>query len=243
MRMNRTRTEGGRGGRGGVPTTLLGGILRCGLCGGAVVKISATSYGCAARRDRGLAVCRGISAPQRRVDDVLVGHVREHLKAPQLVSQLEREAGILLTDRGRQGDSRRELGQRVTALEAEARRLTDALAAVGTSPTVVERLRTTEAEIDRLKRAQTRAAVATLPSAARDAVRTVLNDLGRALDADLPVARDALRAALGDVTLQNDEDGVFAVFEDTADRLLLRAVGDGMGLVAGARFELATFGL
>jgi len=177
------------------------------------------------------------------VDDLLVGHVREHLSAPEIVAQLEREATLLLTDRGRHGDGRRELGQRVAALEAEARRLTDALAAVGVSPTLVERLRATEAEIDRAKHAQSRAPVAALPSAARDAVRTVLNDLGRALEADLPVARDALRAALGDVTLQNDEDGVFAVFEDTADRLLLRAAGDGMGRVAGARFELATFGL
>ena len=74
-------------------------------------------------------------------------------------------------------------------------------------------------------------------------MRALLHDLGGALHAELPVARDALRTALGNVTLQNDEDGVFAVFEDTADRLLLRAVGDGMGLVAGAGFEPATFGL
>jgi hypothetical protein len=93
-------------------------------------------------------VCTGVSAPQRRVDDLLVGHVREHLSAPDIVAQLEREATLLLTDRGRQGDGRRELGQRVAALEAEARWLTDALAAVGISPMLVERLRATEAEID-----------------------------------------------------------------------------------------------
>ena len=34
----------------------------------------------------------------------------------------------------------------------------------------------------------------------------------------------ALRAALGNVSLQDDEDGLFAVFEDIADRLWLRAV-------------------
>jgi hypothetical protein len=36
------------------------------------------------------------------------------------------------------------------------------------------------------------------------------------------------------VTLQNDEDGIFPVFEDTADRLL-KVVGDQMDLVAEAR--------
>ena len=74
-------------------------------------------------------------------------------------------------------------------------------------------------------------------------MRALLRDLGGALTAELPVARDALRAALGDVRLQPEGDGVYAVFEDTADRLLLRAVGDGMGRVAGTGFEPVTFGL
>lgn len=39
------------GGRSGYPTTLLGGILRCGRCGGAVVGVNAYRYGCAARED------------------------------------------------------------------------------------------------------------------------------------------------------------------------------------------------
>jgi len=43
----------------------------------------------------------------------------------------------------------------------------------------------------------------------------------------------ALRGAVENLNLQGDEDGVFAVFEDTADRLLLRAVGDGMGFLGG----------
>ncbi len=55
-RMNATRAAGGRGGRGGFPTTLFGGLLRCAHCGGAVVAISQTAYGCAARRDRGAVV-------------------------------------------------------------------------------------------------------------------------------------------------------------------------------------------
>jgi DNA invertase Pin-like site-specific DNA recombinase len=242
-RMSGTRAEGGRAGRGGIPTTLLGGILRCGLCGGAVVKISATSYGCAARRDRGPAVCAGVSAATKRVDEELVGHVRKQLESPAVLAQLEREAALLVADRGTRDGSRRELGHRVRDLEAEARRLADAIATVGISPTLSTRLREVEAEVARVKRAQAAAPVATLSCSIRESVRALMRDLGGALHAELPVARDALRTALGNVTLQNDEDGVFAVFEDTADRLLLRAVGDGMGLVAGARFELATFGL
>jgi hypothetical protein len=69
-------------------------------------------------------------------------------------------------------------------------------------------------------------------------VRTLLRDLRGALSAALPVARDAQRAALGDVRLQPEGDAVYAVFEDTADRLLLRAVGDGMGRVVGTGFVI-----
>ena len=68
-----------------------------------------------------------------------------------------------------------------------------------------------------------------------ESVRALLRDLGPSLNAELPVARDAVRAALGDVRLQPEGDGLYAVFEDTADRLLLRAVGVGLGQVAGAR--------
>jgi hypothetical protein len=162
-RMSATRAEGGRAGRGGIPTTLLGGILRCGLCG-AVVKISASSYGCAARRERGPAVCAGVSAPTKRVDAELVGHVRQHLESPAVLAQLEREAELLVADRGARDGSRRELGQRVRDLEAEARRLADPIATVGISPTLSTRLREVEAEVARVKRAQASAPVATLSS-------------------------------------------------------------------------------
>ena len=242
-RMATTGAEGGRTGRGGFPTTLFGGILRCGSCGGAMIKISATSYGCSTRVNRGAVVCPGVSVPTRRVDALLVDHVRDQLQAPALRAQLEREATLLADARGQGSNTRRELGLRLTSLEADARRLADAIAAVGVSPTLVERLQSVEEEIDRVRRAQASAPVAKLPISAKASVRAVLDDLERALRGELPAARDALRAALGDVMLQKEEDGLFAVFESTADRLLLRAVGEQMGLVAGARFELATFGL
>jgi len=242
-RMTGTRAAGGRAGRGGVPTTLFGGLLRCGLCGGAVVKISATAYGYAARRDRGPAVCTGTSASSRDVDRILLAHVQEALHAPATLAALERQTAAILADRSRQGGGRSELRARVTELEAEARRIANALAAVGASPALVERMRETEAQVERAKRALATAPVATLPSAAKAAARAVVDDLARTLRADLPAARDALRATLGDIRLQPEGDGVFAVFEDTADRLVLRAVGDGMGRVAGTGFEPVTFGL
>ena len=84
-RMASPRRAGGRRGRGGVPMTLLGGVMRCGYCGGsAVVKINARTYGCAAHKDRGPAVCGGVEASFRDVDHVVVGYVRRHAGRTQV---------------------------------------------------------------------------------------------------------------------------------------------------------------
>ena len=94
-------------------------------------------------------------------------------------------------------------------------------------------MRAVEAEIDRVKRAQSTAPDGTLSSTVRESVRALLRDLSAPLNAELAVARDTLRASRGAGAAEGD--GLYAVFEDTADRLLLRAVRHGMGLVAGAR--------
>ena len=91
-RMASPRRAGGRKGRGGVPTTLLGGILRCGQCGGAVVKVNARTYGCAAHKDRGPAVCGGVAASHVDVDRVVLEYVRGALTAPDVLAWIEREA-------------------------------------------------------------------------------------------------------------------------------------------------------
>jgi len=61
----------------------------------------------------------------------------------------------------------------------------------------MERLRATEAEIDRTMHARTRAPGRCPTLAGRDAAPTVLNDFGWALQSDLSVVRGALRIALG----------------------------------------------
>lgn len=66
---------------GGHPRTLFGGLLRCGYCGGAMIAVSAHQYGCAARKDRGVAVCQGIYAPRRGTDAQLLAALRGSLAA------------------------------------------------------------------------------------------------------------------------------------------------------------------
>jgi len=68
-------------------------------------------------------------------------------------------------------------------------------------------------------------------------------DLAKALDADVQRARAAIAQLVGTITVQQTEDGIYAEMEARPDRVLLAATGAHLGLVAGAGFEPATFGL
>jgi DNA invertase Pin-like site-specific DNA recombinase len=233
-RMASPRRAGGRKGRGGVPTTLLGGILRCGQCGGAVVKVNARTYGCAAHKDRGPAVCGGVAASHADVDRVVLDYVRGALTAPDVLAWIEQEALRRADELARasyQVDDR----AREQRVQREIERLTDAVAQMGLSTALADRLRKAEAERDALKRARTRAAVAPLPLAIRAQVHALVAGLDVALRTDVARARDALRAVLGDVQLIEENGAVYAECDNAAERLLLAVGGVSMGRVAGAR--------
>jgi hypothetical protein len=188
-RMASPRRAGGRRGRGGVPTTLLGGIMRCGYCGGSVVKISARSYGCAAHKDRGPAVCGGIEASYGNVDQIVLDYVRGVLTAPDVLAWIEKEA-LRRAAEITQSDEIDADRSREKHVQREIERLTDAVAQMGLSQALAERLGKAEAERDALKRARTRASVAPLPSTIRAQVHALVTGL------DV-----ALRAMLGDEQL------------------------------------------
>ena len=80
-RIGRKVGDSGRLKRGPGPRTLFGGLLRCGACGGAMIAVSGHEYGCAARKDRGPAVCPGVRAPRKETDRRLVATLREEVLA------------------------------------------------------------------------------------------------------------------------------------------------------------------
>jgi len=155
------RRAGGRRGRGGVPTTLLGGIARCGSCGGSVVKINACGYGCAARKDRGPAVCGGIEASYGNVDRTVLDYVRGVPTGPDVLASIEKEVLRRAAELA-QGDEVDADRSREKHVQREIERLTDAVAQMGLSHALAERLGKAEAERDALKRARTRASIAPL---------------------------------------------------------------------------------
>ena len=56
------------------------------------MKVNARAYGCAAHKDRGPSVCRGVVANHAEVDRVVLEHVRAALTAPDVLAWIEQEA-------------------------------------------------------------------------------------------------------------------------------------------------------
>lgn len=234
-RMDTPRNRGGGRGRSGMPTTLFGGMLRCGLCGGAVVAVSARLYGCATRKDRGATVCQGLYVERKVADARLVTMVRDELLAPAVIAELEVRIKTLIVNR--RGEIERERGQhaaRRLELERQVARLTDAIAEVGISPALSTRLQQAEAELA----ASPRTGAPVPPDIAtgiRTRLRALALDLSGALGQNIGRARSILRGLLGDVRLVREGPAVFAEVDCATDRLLLVVGGESLGRVAGTR--------
>ncbi|HRP27457.1 MAG TPA: recombinase family protein [Burkholderiaceae bacterium] len=245
------RRNGGKGGRGAAPRTLFGaGALRCAACGAAIVAINAQRYGCSARKDRGPAVCpSGATVKRDALERRLLGVLRDELLAPAALAELQAEVRRLLAQHGKAARTERSTAKaRLQALEGEIARVVDAIAAVGISPALQARLAAAERERDELVRlvdAASPGAGAGAPLQINDALaryrRHVLN-LQQALAEgagaeDLTRTREILAAMLGTVLIGRDEatGDDYAELEEPAERLLLTAVGESLGVVAGGR--------
>jgi site-specific DNA recombinase len=230
--------------KGPPPKTLLGGLLRCAGCGGAVIAINKDSYGCAAHKDRGASVCAGVSASRRGIERRLLGYLREELLSPASLAQLHAEVRRL--EAAEQAPTRQSADRdRAKALHAEVARLVEAIASVGVSPALSARLRAAEAEIAELDRRRAPAAPKPAAAARLDSVagdyRRLLADLPGTLTASpdrVQAARAAIAAALGPVHLGTDEAGPWLDVGSAADRMLVAAGADVVNVVAGARTRI-----
>lgn len=228
------------------PRTLFGGMMRCARCGGAMIAVSGLAYGCANRKDRGTSVCSGTYAPRKDTERRLLGLVRDELLASSAVEKIERQAAEIIARAGQEAaDVIRQRKARRTALQAEIKRLVDAIATIGASDALAERLRSAEAE---LKLIDSPASIATIAPAQRliaSKVRETLLDLsGKLADgADRDPAREALRHVLGEVRIEQQGEAVYANVTARLDRILLAVGGPYLVGVAGEGFEPSTFGL
>jgi site-specific DNA recombinase len=235
----RIRVNGPRG-KGATPRTLFGGLLRCPECLGPMIAINRERYGCNAHKDRGDAVCRNGRTVLRDVlDRRLVAEVRAELMAPdalQDVQALVREA--LARRKSAAAGGAEQARRRLDQLTGEIARLVDAIATMGASQALAERLRQAEAERAAIESQVVQAAAddgdVIADVAAR--YRRMLLQLQQVLeDQDRERTRTLLADIIGPVTVVHDGDDVFAELEEPAGRLLCAVAGESLGRVAGAR--------
>lgn len=225
--------------------TLFSGLLRCGICGGAVVAVSQYDYGCAARKDRGVHVCAGVRAPRRAVEEQLIAHARDRLLADDAIDALQtytREALRSLQAQRHQGGAATRT--RLEQLDREIARLVEAIAACGISEALRARLATAEAERRALNAELAPVAPTMVPDfvpRATERLRAYFADGGTALKRKPEAAREALRELFGSVTIHRRGDDVIAELGGVYAGILA-AINDGgqiRHVVAGDRFSNA----
>ena len=236
-RLTGQRLTGGSAGRGQRPSTLFGGMLRCGVCGGSMVAVNTRAYGCAARKDRGPSVCVGTTVSREELDRRLLGVVRDELAAPAAVVELQAAVRALLAEgRAARAGATSAARDRTAAIDREVTNLVNAITATGGSPALITRLKAVEAE---------RAALAALPvseqavdlaaSAAIARYREKLLDLRAALGGDLPSARAAVAQLVGRVRVLAEGEEIWVELD--APPIARQALaGLSLGSVAGAGF-------
>lgn len=183
---------------------LWSGFLRCGICGGAYVKVDRYRYGCATHKDRGRDTCgNGLKVAIATADAELLPAVRTlgNLDSDEAFDLFRREASAVLRAEKKSGKEQR-LRERLAALDREIANLVAAIKAGTWSDAVRAELAAAEAERKNLQAelaaTDLNAAIPDfLPDAAR-AWRVIREQLDRALGGDVATARAHLRLLLGD---------------------------------------------
>ncbi len=232
----KTATGKGSGGRG--PKYLFSGLLRCGTCGAAYVVLDRYQYGCSYNRNRGASVCaNSIRVTRATIESVLLDDVRRELLGPAAYAAFEREAEEIRTrDAPDPTQARRALAQ----ARKEADNIMNAIRAGIVTPGTKAALEAAEAGVTAAT--ETLSAIERFePSKVLPRAREVYRGLVARLESidDVSGAREALKQLLGGEIRIVSEDGIPYAEMKNAGLAGVRQ----LTLVAGARFELATFGL
>lgn len=203
----RARIDFGRGADGRKrehrpATALLSGILRCPHCSGPLTSFGSTRYGCSRGHDRGATVCKGFTLGRVRVEKRLLSAVREDL----LSDDAARVFQIMVNERlaaAQQGGAADVLEKRRNELKEEIGRLVDAIARIGLSEPIEQRIRQAERELRGIEGELSRSQAAEGPAIdIRKAFRERLLDLGAALKSSPMEARAAMGEILSTVNIE-----------------------------------------
>ena len=191
-----------------------------------MVAVQKHYYGCAAHKDRGPAVCPGTFAPRRETDARLVAELQKEVLAPEAIAKIEERVRWLLGELHDQArDAATVRAARINELTAEIGRLVDAIVQMSLSPALRDRLTAAEQELARLNTASRQSPSTRVDDSSeiRTRINAMAGELQAALASDIPVARDMLSKKLGDIVVEERDDGIYAQID--IGPVLLRAAG------------------
>ena len=183
-------------------TYLFSGMLRCGVCGGAYVKVDRYRYGCATHKDRGLEVCgNGMKVAVAVANRELLSALREGIASEEAMDLFKREASAALrADKRAAGEDATR--SRMAALERQIANLVKAIADGANSSALRDALASAEEEQATLRaELAVRGRVAAIPDLLPQAAlryRTILQNLDTTLGDDVDGSRAILRELLGE---------------------------------------------
>ena len=232
---------------------LFSGILVCGECRSRLVIISGpgrrgyVKYGCASHRYRG--VCRNaLTIRQDRLEEQLLGALEQRLANPQMIDytltrfhdELQKRLAEIQKHATGLDDLRRERRQ----IQEKAKRISEAIADAGHSPTLLSTLATLEgniAELDSRIEAHHPVDITAAVREVREFVYSSVLQVRNLLRGDASTAKTALAKHLGQLVLHPKQTPAGPVYEVAGGFDLLAGKNDVMPLVARDRFELPTF--
>jgi site-specific DNA recombinase len=243
-------------GRG--PKYLFSGLLKCGCCGANYIIHSTTSYGCSLNLNGGDEACSNRHRlPRKLAEAKLLSAVRDKLLTPEATDLFVRETARLLRERsGNRQSSLKQAERRLNIAERQIANLMEAIKDGHYSSALrseLEKAEGAKAEAEaELKAGKefdqgvARVVPALLPNAI-ERYRIMLEHIEGVLARDVAKARSILRELLGNILLHPVGGGLEAEMGADWSKVLSLACEEQARLkvkvVAGARFELATFGL
>lgn len=211
MRRQYKSTGGRPAGSGSHGPYVTSGLLRCGLCAGSMSIVGAkvkngkryATFGCQTHHSRGAAICpNDLTISERKITVSVVSAVVRFLRRPKTVDRIAHEVARLLAEPQTTPDLENAEAI-VRKAESRVRNVTEALAATGMTPVILEQLRAEQARLDAAKsdlaRRRTQTAPVSIPN--RDEVARYIENLVDALNTDPARGRELLVTHIQPVVL------------------------------------------
>lgn len=222
--------------KGKPQTSMLSGLLICGVCGAPMVAAGQYSYGCSARIARGPSVCAGLTVPRKRADQSIVALLRDDLLSDASIDAMRKEVARLAQHHAQHAHTRTAAARkRLADVDGEISRLVEAIAITGISPALRERLQKAEAERAQLQQdlaAPAESISTTMIPRLVERYRDLVDRLPDIMRLKPAQARDALRGILGEITITREGREIWAEMRGAFGQIA------SINVVAGERFRI-----